>query len=72
LTDALGNSRNFCVIDAARRVVENDMTGAPTSMVWKPFCKNIPTNVISFSTINDMAERSSKARAPTVNATTVT
>jgi hypothetical protein len=38
----------------------------------KPFCGKIPTSVISFSTMNDIAERAYSARSPTVKATTVT
>jgi hypothetical protein len=57
LTDTFGNCGNLCVINAARALSKTPSTGVPTMMAWKPFCENIPTIVISFSTINDIAER---------------
>jgi hypothetical protein len=72
LTHALGNRRNFRVIDATPSVVENDIDGRPFLDGLKAILRNIPTSVISLSTMKDITERACSARSPTDRATAVT
>jgi hypothetical protein len=48
-----------------------DATAVGALTIWKPFCENIATMVISFSMMKDIAEWNCNAQSPTVNATTV-